>query len=328
MIDIPISVVVLAAGKGTRLGALTLAHSKAMTPILGVPVIQRVVEAFARNGCRHFVVVASPDDEPLIEWARSWKSDAVSIELAYQHERKGTAHALLQARPLIHQDFAVTSCDNLYSDRHISNLLTVHLTHAPPSVTTIADYEPGDLDRAAGVRLNGAMVEEIREKPGRHSKGWDAISKFLFTFRKDLLDLLDTVEPSPRGEMELQDAVTLFMDMCDEFCRAVKVERFLHLTSPADMLEIHRHYLENHRDYIIAPGAKVKPGVTMLHPVMIGPGALVEESAAVGPHVYAGAGSKIGEGARVSNCVIYPGSVVEAGEEVRDEIVAAESVKA
>jgi len=321
MIELPITVVVLAAGKGTRLGALRLAHSKAMTPILGVPVLQRIIEGFARNGVSDFVVVASPDDESLTEWAQRFAKNGLCLKVAFQKERKGTAHALMQARPFIRQDFAVTSCDNLYPDSHLSSLLTVHLAHRPPAVITTADFVPKDLDKAAGVRLTGSLVREIREKPGRESKGWDAISKFLFTFRKDLLDCLDAVHPSPRGEMELQDAITLFMEMRDEFCRAVKVGSFLHLTSMEDLIAIHRHYLDHGRDVIIHPEARVAPGVTIHHPVMIDAGASIESGAVIGPYVYVGPGAAIGAGATLDNSIVYPGARVEPGRKASGEII-------
>lgn len=322
MLEIPITVVVLAAGKGTRLGALRLAHSKAMTPILGVPVIQRVLEGFAANGCGEFVVVASPDDEALRAWAEGFGKNGCHLKLAFQKERKGTAHALLQARPFIHQDFAVTSCDNLYPDAHLSHLLTAHLAHRPPAVITTSDFEPKDLDRAAGIKLQGSLVLEIREKPGRASTGWDAIGKFLFTFRKGLLDCLDAVKPSPRGESELQDAITLFMDICDEYCRAVKAETFLHLTSVKDLLAIHRFYLQHHRPFIIHHEAKVEPGVTMRHPVMIDRGAKVRAGCVLGPYVYVGEGAELGRGVAATDAVIYPGTRIEAGRKIAAEVVA------
>jgi NDP-sugar pyrophosphorylase family protein len=321
MIELPITIVVLAAGKGTRLGNLTLAHSKAMTPIMGLPMIERVVKSFTHNGCKEFVVVGSPGDKQLINWAKAYNKNGAKVKLAFQKERKGTAHAVLMARDMIHQDFVITSCDNLYSDDHLSNLLTAHLYHRPPSVITISDFKPPQLDRSAGVKLNGSMVEEIVEKPGRDSKGWDAISKFLFTFRKDLLDCLDAVEPSPRGEYELQDAIRMFMDMSDEFSRAVKVDRFLDLTSPEDLIEIHRHYLKNHRACIIHPDAKVEPGVTMIHPVMIDKGAIVKSGAKIGPAVYVGKNAEIGESAVVENTVIYSNAKVKVNGKLSNAVV-------
>ncbi len=322
MIEIPITVVVLAAGRGTRLGSLRFEHSKAMTPILGVPVVQRVVEGFASVGCREFVAVTSPDDEQLISWAEGFRPDRIEIKLAFQEQRKGTAHALWKARPYIHQDFALTSCDNIFPEQHLSTLITAHLAHQPPAVLTTADFGPKDLDRSAGVRLRGNMVHEIKEKPGRDSTGWDAISKFLYVFRKDFADCLDAVGRSPRGEYELQDAITLFMDMSDEFCRAIKAGEFLHLTSTEDLLAMHRYYLDHNRRCIIHPSAKVEQGVTMVHPVMVDRDARVYEGCVLGPYLYVGRGAEVGQGARAKNSVIYPGASLAAGQEVKDSIVA------
>jgi Nucleoside-diphosphate-sugar pyrophosphorylase involved in lipopolysaccharide biosynthesis/translation initiation factor 2B, gamma/epsilon subunits (eIF-2Bgamma/eIF-2Bepsilon) len=42
--------IILAAGKGTRLGALTLNRSKAMLPIVGKPIIARVMGDLAAGG--------------------------------------------------------------------------------------------------------------------------------------------------------------------------------------------------------------------------------------------------------------------------------------
>ena len=39
---VDLEVVILAAGRGRRLEPITLSHSKAMTPILGVPIIERL----------------------------------------------------------------------------------------------------------------------------------------------------------------------------------------------------------------------------------------------------------------------------------------------
>jgi dTDP-glucose pyrophosphorylase len=93
------------------LGSLTLAHSKAMTPVLGAPVIQRVLEPFARNGCRDFVVVASPEDEALISWAERFRADGLELRLAFQKERKGTAHAIGVASDVMTEDFVCVNGD-------------------------------------------------------------------------------------------------------------------------------------------------------------------------------------------------------------------------
>ena len=49
--------VILSAGKGSRLNPITLTRTKAMLPILGKPIIERVMETLTRNGIRQFILV-------------------------------------------------------------------------------------------------------------------------------------------------------------------------------------------------------------------------------------------------------------------------------
>ena len=55
--------VVLAAGAGTRLKPLTDARSKAMMPVVGVPMVERVMRDLEAGGVEDFVVVVRPDDQ-------------------------------------------------------------------------------------------------------------------------------------------------------------------------------------------------------------------------------------------------------------------------
>jgi NDP-sugar pyrophosphorylase family protein len=78
--------VVLAAGRGTRLGSLTARRSKAMLPVTGQPLVGRVIERLRAAGDRDLVVVGGPDDQELAEYCK---------EQSYviQTERRGMAHA-------------------------------------------------------------------------------------------------------------------------------------------------------------------------------------------------------------------------------------------
>jgi len=104
--------VILAAGRGTRLKELTSSRSKAMMPIAGKPMIARVIEMLIRGGLSEFIIVAHPEDEEL----RSLFEKAADVQLAFQSERKGAAHALSMAAPLIRANFLLTACDNLVED--------------------------------------------------------------------------------------------------------------------------------------------------------------------------------------------------------------------
>ncbi|OGP56535.1 MAG: hypothetical protein A2V67_09505 [Deltaproteobacteria bacterium RBG_13_61_14] len=317
----PLFAVVLAAGQGRRLEPITLTHSKAMTPILGKPMVLRVIESLEKAGLRDFVVVVAPPDRDLVAAVEKIQDRGLSLRLAYQAERKGTGHALLQAAPLIPGDFILASCDNLYPGDYLQNLVRTFQENSVAAILTLAPLEQESLNRAAGVKLQGDRVIEIREKPGIGSGPWDAAAKFLFAVSHQVLNFLDQVQPSVRGEIEFQEALIRFLETRPGPAIGRLVHRHLHLSSVKDLLAIHDHYLTFHRPYIIHQEAKIGPGVTMIHPVMIDRGARIAAGARLGPGVYVGEGAVVEAGAVLEECVVYAGARVARESRRRQEVV-------
>ena len=86
--------VILAAGLGTRMKS---ALPKTLHPVLGRPMVAHVAATAEAAGLDPVVVVVGPE--------MSAVADAVpGHRIAVQHERRGTAHAVRQAREAL-QDF-------------------------------------------------------------------------------------------------------------------------------------------------------------------------------------------------------------------------------
>ena len=84
-----LAVVILAAGKGTRLEPITFRHSKAMTPILGTPILARIIESFRKAGMNDFIVVKGPGDPELDKLCAKLREEGVAIKTAVQKKRLG-----------------------------------------------------------------------------------------------------------------------------------------------------------------------------------------------------------------------------------------------
>src|SRR5512136_2242620 len=93
--------VILAAGKGSRLQHITLRRSKAMLPILGKPIVERVMLDQAANGIEDFILVVSPDDRDITHYFRVESTIQAEVRFVYQPQRLGMANALTCAAPLI-----------------------------------------------------------------------------------------------------------------------------------------------------------------------------------------------------------------------------------
>ena len=92
--------VLLAAGRGKRLGALTADIPKPLLDIAGAPLISHIVDALISGGLTRFIVVAGYRPEQIEEWAKTYQRENAGIEITAvrQPELNGTGGAMLAAR--------------------------------------------------------------------------------------------------------------------------------------------------------------------------------------------------------------------------------------
>ena len=180
--------VILAAGKGSRLHPITLQRSKAMLPILGKPIVERVMEMLADNGVDDFILVVSPQDRDITRYFRRESTIEADIRFVYQPERKGMANALACAAPLIGETFVLSACDNLVATGDVARLIAMMQGASQPhGVLTLMKVEPERLGSVGIVEMDGPWVTRIVEKPRPEEAPSDISS--LLTNAADLLAL-------------------------------------------------------------------------------------------------------------------------------------------
>lgn len=239
--------VVMAAGRGTRMQRVDSAASlnaeqeraahagaKAMMPV-GQPLLDYVLSALADAGVNEVCIVVAHDDEAI---RKRYASDLVltrlRIEFAEQAEPLGTADAVSAARAFAGADpFLALNGDNYYS----SSALRSVCRSDPPA---LAGYRANSLTRHGNVgpdRLRAyALIRsdaqgnltEIFEKPDAATAATfdsDAlVSMNLWSFTNVIFDACERVVPSPRGELELADAVRIAMSEFGAVFRIVPVD--------------------------------------------------------------------------------------------------------
>ncbi|MBI4568485.1 MAG: NTP transferase domain-containing protein [Planctomycetes bacterium] len=301
---VPVTAVILAAGKGQRLRPLSDAVPKMLAPVAGQPIIARVMEQIAAAGVADFVVVAHEGDRRL---AQALRQTPFPVALALQRERLGMAHALLQARDAAKgRHLLVASCDNLHTVGHMQAFLRLHLDGGCDATLTAWRLPPEEMGRSSTLGLDGDRVTAIIEKPRPEQMISNVASVPPFLFRREILEACARVPLSGRGEYELQTAVAAWIGE-GRVVRALFTPARMHLTTIDDLLAINAHYLD------ALPPDRLASGPGIRGPVLILEGATVGQGCRLGPHVVVGRRAVVGAGCEISRSVVLDGARVPPG---------------
>jgi NDP-sugar pyrophosphorylase family protein len=313
--------VILAAGKGSRLHPITTKRSKAMLPILGRPIVERVMEVLTANGVREFILVVSRVDSEIVRYFNEESHLDAEIHFVMQEERLGMADALKYAAAHIRGPFILSACDNLVPAEHVADLTACHRAH--PEINAVLSLMRVDrtmLSRVGVVDMDGQWVRRIVEKPGPEEAPSDIASLPLYVFAPRLLDYLPEVKLSSRGEYELQDAIQMLVQR-DGRVGGVFTDSRLQLTGPEDLLAINRHYLVNGYDQPQLAPYIVGPNTHLITPLRIEEGTTIGEGCVIGPRVYIERDCRIGSNVTIKDAVVLRESEVESGAMVVGEVL-------
>ena len=225
--------VILARGLGTRMrrsDGTTLDESqrgaadagvKAMIPV-GRPFLEYVVSALADAGIRSVVLVVGPDSSLLRDhFAHLASPTRTTIRFAVQAQPLGTADAVLAARHAVgNAPFLVLNADNYYPASACTALAACGsnglVAFEAAALVRESGIDEGRLLRYALVDIAGdGTLRAIREKPStddplaQRTERW--VSMNLWSFTPVIFEACARVRPSPRGELEIHDAVTIAM---------------------------------------------------------------------------------------------------------------------
>ncbi|MCD6575784.1 MAG: NTP transferase domain-containing protein [Nanoarchaeota archaeon] len=189
---------VLAAGRGIRMGALTQDKPKVLIEVAGKPFLYYVLKNLEKAGVNEIGVVVGYKKEKVVEFAEKFGFKLKFIE---QKELLGTGDAVMRGKEWVNgENFIVVMGDNLYSPEDIR-----HLAEINDNFCRVAAFKSDHPQDYGVLEVDGTSLIKIEEKPA-HPKT-NLVNTGLYRFTPEIFEHLVDLKKSMRGEIELTDAI-------------------------------------------------------------------------------------------------------------------------
>jgi D,D-heptose 1,7-bisphosphate phosphatase len=178
--------IILAGGKGPRLGALTRGLPKPLVPVAGKPFICHLIENLARHGFRNILLLVGAFAAAYEKALGTGGKLGVRLQLVSEPQPADTAGALHHAAPFLQPRFLLLNGDSFFDFNYLD---LVAKRSAGSWLARIALREVDDVSRYGTVSLAAGQVTSFGEKGG---KGEGLINGGVYWLKREILAEIGT----------------------------------------------------------------------------------------------------------------------------------------
>ncbi len=204
------SAVFLAAGRGKRQRPYTDVTPKPLLEVNGRPTLDFVLRAAAKAGVERVCIVTNHLEEKIFAYVGDGSKWNLSASFAHQSELRGNGDALLSVPQSWIRDepVMVVATDYILEEDSLLELVQAQEKHAADIVMSLKECPIEELAARSSVDVDSDWrVKRIIEKPKREEIMSPYAASILFILPPQIWDYLPKVQPSERGEIEMQAAI-------------------------------------------------------------------------------------------------------------------------
>ena len=300
--------VIMAGGEGTRLRPLSLGSPKPMTPLLGRPVMEHIINLLKNHKITDICVTLCYKPQAVMDYFGGGEQLGVRLTYFVEDEPLGTAGSVKNCMShLGREDFLVISGDCV-CDLDLSQLVQFHRERKAQATLGLYRH-PNPLEYGLVLTGGDGQVERFVEKPGWGQVFTDQINTGIYVLSPAAMDRVpkDTVwdfgkdlfpallrEGAPLCGLPLEgywcdmgDCKAYLDCVCDALSGKVKLDMGL-----------------PKREGGVWSARPLPKGLNLVPPCWIGEGVSLGEGCLVGPHTVLDRGARVGGRAMVQRSIL------------------------
>ena len=317
----------MAGGEGTRLRPLTTAVPKALLPIVGEPMLSRVVRLLSEHGVDRCVVTLQHQASVVLKYFSADRIEGVQLRFLTEPRPLGTAGSVRYAQTWLEdEDILVISGDCL-TDMNLLDLQARHRdTGAELTIALARRADPRNYG-VVSVDADGRVVSMV-EKPSWGEVADDTVNTGVYIVSPRVLDRIPLDEPTDWATdvipALLADGAQVFGHVVEGYWEDVGTFAS-YSKAQRDVLDgiVHSDMdaFEVAPGVMVATGAELSPDADVRPPVYVGPFAKIEAGAVIGPYTVVGTNTLVRSRAVVDHSTLHPNVFVGNDADIRGSIV-------
>ncbi len=299
---------ILAGGAGTRLRPITHTSAKQLVPVANKPILFYGIEAMVAAGITEIAVIVGDTRAEVMAAVGDGSAFGAHVTYVPQDAPLGLAHCVLIAHEALGDEpFVMYLGDNLL-EQDLAGFVRAFEAAVggqdPPSAQILLKRVRDPHRFGVAVLRDDGSVERLVEKPADPPSDLALVGVYLFD--ASIHTAVRSIAPSPRGELEITDAIQWLVDHGHRVRTEVLHGWWIDTGKLTPLLEANRLLLETIDARI---DGTVDDDSVLDGRVVVEAGAIVTGSRIRGPVA-------IGRGARIVNSFIGPFTAIGEGCEV------------
>lgn len=318
--------IIMAGGEGSRLRPLTCDLPKPMVPIMNIPIMEHIINLLKKHGITKIGVTLMYLPQKIKDYFGNGSNFGVNISYFTEDTPLGTAGSVKNAEDFLDESFIVISGDSL-TNMDITKAIEFHKMKNSKATLVLTRVDV-PLEYGVVITDKYGSITGFLEKPSWGEVFSDTVNTGTYILEPEVLKYLEkgkkvdfSQDLFPHLLLKKEPMYGYVMD--DYWCDIGDLQAYLqaHYDVLEGKIQLDINATEIKKGVWVGAGSTIDPDAIINPPCVIGDNCRIESGAVIDSLSVIGDNNVIERESSIKRSVIWNGSFIEYGSEIRGAIL-------